>query len=372
MPAQKSQFVRELLRWYEKNQRKLPWRKTSDPYRIWVAETMLQQTRAATVERYYQRFLARFPTVQSLAQAPLDQVLKAWEGLGYYARARHLHQAAQIVVRQHGGALPPRKEKLLALPGIGRYSAGAILSIAFGKNEIVLDGNVRRVLARLLLLTDDPRLPQAENRLESALKNLLPAGRAGTFNQALMDLGATICLPKTPRCTLCPVAALCWARRLGAQRQLPVKKPRRALPHYEVAVGIIWKEGKLLIARRPPQGLLGGLWEFPGGKRKPHESLEECLHREVREELQTTIRVRRHVTSVKHSYSHFRVTLHAYECDWVSGKPTVLGCSDWAWIDLRELAHYAFPKANRKIIERLFSQGTPRSPEGRGTGKEER
>jgi A/G-specific adenine glycosylase len=359
-------FTRTLLIWYRAHQRQLPWRTTRDPYRVWVAETMLQQTRVATAQRYYEPFLQQFPTVTRLAKAPLDRVLKAWEGLGYYARARHLHYAAQRITQHHDGVIPNRKRELLQLPGIGHYTAGAILSMAFGQDETVLDGNVRRVLCRILCIQENPRLPSVQRRLERRLKRLLPPREAGTFNQALMELGATICIPRTPHCTICPVEAFCEAKCRGVQHLLPVKAPRRALPHHEVAVGVIWKGRKLLIARRPPKGLLGGLWEFPGGKREAGESLEESLHRQVLEELGITIGVRQHLTTVRHGYSHFRVTLHAFECDWQKGRPNAP--NGWAWVALRKLVDYPFPRANQKIMEVLFS----RSPGGRGTRRRER
>lgn len=332
---------------------------------------MLQQTRVATAKRYYQRFIKEFPTVQRLAQAPLDRVLKTWEGLGYYARARNLHRAAKIITRQYNGLIPKSKAELLQLPGIGRYTAGAILSMAYGQDEIVLDGNVRRVLCRVFCVAKNPRLRHVESRLETLLKELLPTGQAGTFNQALMELGSRICLPKAPCCTLCPVRTLCQAKRLGMQDRLPVKAPRRALPQQEVAIGLIWKDGRLLIAQRPPEGLLGGLWEFPGGKRKPNETLEECVQREVREELGITIDVKNHFTSVRHAYSHFRVILHAFECIWRQGKPRARRCTDWAWVEISDLAQYAFPRANQKITAALQASGS-KSPARTGRGRVER
>ncbi len=332
---------------------------------------MLQQTRVATAKRYYQRFIKEFPTVRRLAQAPLNRVLKTWEGLGYYARARNLHRAAHVVTNQHDGVIPSSQPELMELPGIGRYTAGAILSMAFGQDRIALDGNVRRVLCRVSCVMKNPRLRHVESRLETLLKGLLPMGRAGTFNQALMELGARICLPKVPCCTVCPVRTLCHANRLGMQDRLPVKAAHRALPQHEVAIGLIWKDGRLLIAQRPPEGLLGGLWEFPGGKRKPNETLEECVQREVREELGIAIDVKRHLTSVRHAYSHFRVMLHAFECIWRQGTPRALRCTNWAWVEISDLARYAFPRANQKIIEALQASGS-KSPARTGRGRVER
>ncbi len=352
-PSQKKQFVEQLLAWYKKHQRKLPWRTTRDPYSIWVAEIMLQQTRISQAVRYYERFLEKFPTVEHLARAPLDQVLKIWEGLGYYARARHLHQAAQIVLRNFQGKIPERKGDLLQLPGIGKYTAGALLSIAFGQDEIVLDGNVRRVLCRVFGVLEDPRRPHVERSLERALRILLPRAQAGIFNQALMELGGRICLPKAPNCPLCPIENLCEAKRLGWQNQLPVRSSRRPRPHYRAAIGLIWKDGRLLIAQRPPEGLLGGLWEFPGGKRQPNETLEECLRREIREGLGIEIEIRKRLTTLAHEYSHFRVTLHAFECSWRSGRPRPLLHRAWAWVTLAQLEDFAFPRAHQKLIKML-------------------
>lgn len=353
MPPQSKKLaqIREaLLSWYGRHQRDLPWRTTQDPYRILVSEVMLQQTQVERVRQYYQRFLKEFPTLESLARASLDDVLKAWEGLGYYARARHLHQAAQIILRDYGGKIPQDYKTLLRLPGIGRYTAGALLSIAFGQDEPVVDANVRRVLSRLFAL----RHVQTQKKLEELARVLLPPGRAGLFNQALMDLGATICVSREPRCLICPLAQLCAARRLGIQNELPMRPKPRVKPHYDVAVGIIWKGEKILITKRPDTGLLGGLWEFPGGKRQPSESLEDCVRREIFEEVGVRVRDLRHFITVQHGYSHFRVTLHVFQGNYAGGRPCCHECVDWAWVNPKDLRKYAFPSANQKIIQKLF------------------
>jgi len=323
---------------------------------------MLQQTQVATVIPYYERFLARFPGLDDLAAAPLDDVFKVWEGLGYYARARHLHAAARQVVEQYGGHLPANRVALLRLPGIGRYTVGAILSIAFGQDEPVLDGNVRRVLCRLFAIQENPRQPATEARLWDLATSLLPTGQAGRFNEALMDLGATICTPRQPRCLDCPLAdrfatltpCLCQARQLGLQDQIPKSAPRRATPHYDVAAGVIWNdEGRFLIARRPPDKLLGGLWAFPGGKCEPGESLEDCLKRAIREALGVEIEVSKPLTVIRHAYTHFRITLHAFQCRLSSGHPRALGCPDWRWVRRADLDGFAFPATDRRIITAL-------------------
>jgi A/G-specific adenine glycosylase len=343
----------KLLAWYDRHHRDLPWRRTRDPYAVWLSEIMLQQTQVATVIPYYERFLKNFPHVETLANAPLDRVLKLWQGLGYYSRARNLHQAAQTIVSNHNAHLPPTVEELQSLPGIGRYTAGAIASIAFDLDEPVLDGNVERVLCRVFRIKTPPKESATHKKLWSLARSIVPSGHAGFFNQALMDLGATICTPKNPDCNHCPVCDLCNARKYNEQNDLPVKTHRPPTPHYEVVAGVIWKNEKILIDQRKPEGLLGGLWEFPGGKLEKGETLEEALAREVREELGIEISVGQELIVVKHAYSHFRITLHAFECRFRSGKVHAVQCVAFKWVSLDELDRYAFPKANEKIISAL-------------------
>lgn len=346
-----------LLAWYERHQRDLPWRCTHDPYAIWIAEIMLQQTRVETVIVYYRRFLTRFPTMASLAAAPLDDVLKTWEGLGYYARARNLHKAARWVVQELDGHLPPTPEALLFLPGVGRYTAAAIASIAFGYDAVALDGNLHRVLCRLFAIDDDPGRPNTQRVLEKLAMSMLPSGRAGDFNQALMDLGATICISTKPRCLLCPLLNPCQARREGIQDELPIRATRTYRPHRDVTAGVIWNgSGRLLITQRPLDGMLGGLWEFPGGKRRPGEDLSDCLQREIDEELAIKIQVGDLLCTIEHTFTHFYMTLYAFDCQWLSGKPQCLDCTDLRWVTLDELDAFAFPVADQKIIAFLRDQ----------------
>lgn len=349
-----------LLDWYERHRRDLPWRRTQDPYATWVAEIMLQQTRVDTVVEYYDRFLVRFPSLDTLAAAPLDEVLKAWEGLGYYARARNLHKAAQHVMRDFGGHLPTTPEALLLLPGVGPYTAAAIASIAFGYDAVALDGNLHRVLCRLFAIDDDPGRPNTQRLLERLAQAMLPPGRAGDFNQALMDLGATICTPAHPRCLICPVMNLCAAQQEGIQNDLPIRATRTHRPQRDVTAGVIWDtSGHLLITQRPLDGLLGGLWEFPGGKRRPGEDLTVCLRREIEEELAMTIQVRDLLCTVEHTFTHFYMVLYVFDCRWLSGKPQCLDCRDLRWVTLDELDAFAFPVADQKIITFLRSQQPP-------------
>ena len=345
-----------LLDWFDTHARALPWRQTKDPYHIWVSEVMLQQTQASTVIPYFTRFIMRFPTVESLATAPLDDVLKAWEGLGYYRRAHNLHKAAQIIVAEHGGVLPSDQQSLLALPGIGRYTAGAIRSIAFDQPAPILDGNIKRVISRLDDLEANIDEAATQRQLWERAAELVDPGRPGDFNEALMELGATLCLPRNPSCHLCPVQDFCLARQRGTQYERPIRNPRRRIPHYDVAAGIIWHASKpdhFLIAQRPVEGMLGGLWEFPGGKQETGETLPEALKRELCEELGIEVEVKRHLVSIDHAFTHFRITLHAFHARHTSGEPQCLGVADWRWVMLSDLDGFAFGKTDRRIIDEL-------------------
>ena len=347
-------FSTRLLAWYGQNKRDLPWRRDAyDPYRVWISETLLQQTQVATVIPYYERFLARFPTVQSLASAPIDDVLKTWEGAGYYARAHNLHRAAKEIAGRFGGEIPRTVGELLTLPGIGRYTAGAVASIAFNQNAPILDGNVMRVLCRYFNVADDVRKSETQKELWALSESLIPRGRAGDFNQAMMELGAMVCTPRNPSCKVCPLKRTCIAKKLGVQEQRPVKAAKKKIPHRQIGVGVIWKGKQILIARRFDDDMLGGLWEFPGGKRERGESIEECVKREVKEELGIVVRVEEEFAIVQHAYSHFSITMHAFNCRYVSGRPRAIGCAAWKWVKPSELTQYAFPTANKKIINAM-------------------
>ncbi len=349
----KKRFQTKLLEWYAVEKRNLPWRRTKDPYRIWVAEIMLQQTQVATALSYYNRFVRRFPSVRSLARASLDDVLKAWEGLGYYGRARNFHRAACMVVSRSGGKVPDTWEAFSSLPGVGRYTAGAVLSIAFGRRVPILDGNIIRLFSRLFRITENTDLNATRDGLWDMAASLLPEKNLRDFNEALMELGATVCQPRSPLCARCPLAGLCEAKRLSLQNELPVRTPRKPVPHFDVTAGVIRKGGRFLITKRPPKGLLGGLWEFPGGKVEKGETLEACLKREIREELKISIRVGRPLVSVRHAYTHFKITLHVFECRFIRGKIRLIGCDDAAWVTAADLGRYAFPGADRKVIEQI-------------------
>lgn len=296
----------------------------------------------------------RFPTLAGLAQASQLEVLQAWEGLGYYSRARNLHRAAQMVMQEYAGEIPRDPDALRRLPGVGRYTAAAIASIAFGADMAALDGNIRRVLARVFDVRIPARSPDGERRLWELAQEHLPPGRAGEYNQALMDLGALICTPRNPDCESCPLAELCQARLLGVQEQRPVKLPKRAQPHYIVTAAVIHQDGVVLIAQRPPDGLLGGLWEFPGGKLQEGEDLPSCLRREIREELNVDISVGENFGVYEHAYTHFRVTLHAYKCSLLQGEPQPVEASAIRWVKPDELIGFPMGKIDRQIANRIM------------------
>jgi A/G-specific adenine glycosylase len=348
--SQIRQIRAALLAWYCRNHRNLPWRGETAPYRIWISEVMLQQTQVVTVIPYYHRFLERFPTVVELADASLPEVLKVWEGLGYYARARNLHRAAREIVEKYGSRFPTSYAELRSLPGFGDYTAGAVASLAFGEAVPAVDGNARRVLARLFAITEDVTRGPTERRLKEIAAALVDPKAPGDWTQAVMELGALICVPQLPHCLLCPLNDLCQARQQGIAQDLPVRPTRKKLPHYDVTAAVIEHENRLLIAQRPMEGMLGGLWEFPGGKQEAGETLAECLRREIREELGLSIEVGPLVTAVKHSYTHFKITLHAFRCRLVSGTPQALGVADWRWVTLAEIEDFAFPRTDLQII----------------------
>ena len=350
-----TQFSEKILRWYARHGRELPWRDSPDPYAVWVSEIMLQQTRVEAVIPYFERWMKRFPNVRELAAASEQDVLSLWEGLGYYSRARNLYKAARMVVDDYGGDLPREVAALRKLPGIGRYTAGAIASMAFGMDVATLDGNLRRVFARVFDVAEPADAPVGEKILWALAEAHLPKGRAGDFNQALMDLGASLCLPRNPACLLCPLRDLCKARLLGVQEQRPVLKPKAEVPHYTVTAAVVLREGKILLAKRPSKGLLGGMWEFPGGKVEKGESLEDCLVREIREELAVQIRVGEDFGVYRHAYTHFRITLHAFLCELTEGEPQPLEAAELAWVSPADLGNYPMGKVDRQIAERLQS-----------------
>ncbi len=353
----KREIIYLLLDWFKYNARDLPWRRTTDPYQIWVSEIMLQQTRVETVIPYFLRWIDRFPALEDLARANPDEVLSYWEGLGYYRRANNLHQAVKEVAQTYDGKLPRDPQLLRELPGIGRYTAGAISSIAFNLPEPILDGNIRRVYARYFNIDTPLQSAETEKKLWQIAEELISSEEPGEFNQALMELGALICLPRKPKCQLCPLKKDCLSRILGNQDQLPVRKSKTPLPHHQVTAAVCLKDNQVLIAKRPLEGLLGGMWEYPGGKQETGESLERALQREIQEELGAAVEVGSLLGVFDHAYTHYKVTLHAFFCQLKTKDLTLHYHTDLGWVPISSLAEYPMGKIDRQISDCL--QQTP-------------
>lgn len=393
-----------LISWYLSSRRDLPWRRTKDPYHIWISEVMLQQTRVAAVIPYYLRFSDRFPDIFRLAGADLQDVLMIWEGMGYYARARNLHKAAVIVADQHGGSIPDDPKVFRALPGVGDYIAAAVLSIAFGRPLPVVDGNVKRVLSRLMKVGAPVNRASSYEIFHGLAGAMLDHGDPGTFNQAVMELGALVCRPKNPDCRACPLPGKCRAHRDHAVASYPVREVKPPVPERRQAVGVVFRGGRVLIVRRPENGLLGGLWEFPGGDVADGEFPEAACVRIMGEQVGLDVVVTSLLTRIRHAYTHFRLKAHVFICEDLgrSGSPGASGDPDdsdgpckkddsilrnesmvaeipagfdssdpngttevsskfdglfrdgrAAWVNLRDLDRYPFHRANRKFMHLL-------------------
>ncbi|WP_438347651.1 A/G-specific adenine glycosylase [Paenibacillus sp. FA6] len=377
---QQRYFSENLLEWYLENRRDLPWRRHRNPYYIWISEIMLQQTRVDTVIPYFNRFIERFPTVEDLANAPEQDVLKCWEGLGYYSRARNLQYAAQQVLDLHGGQVPSDKESVLALKGVGPYTAGAVLSIAYNQPEPAVDGNVMRVLSRYFLIEEDIMKASTRVLMERLVVDLIPEGQASHFNQALMELGALVCTPKSPYCLTCPVMVHCEARIAGKEGELPIKSKSKPPRPEQRIVGLIEGQGThaghVLIRQRPESGLLARMWELPHiispiarGGRVADQNAQELLGQEL---LIEGIPARRmeHFMDIEHIFSHIRWKLQVYHCKEEEqslvaestasysldeadiGDPI----TEYRWIDEADMASYAFPNVFLKIINAYFEE----------------
>jgi len=404
-----------LLPWFAENARDLPWRHNRTPYRVWVSEIMLQQTRVDTVIDYYRRWMKAFPSWRALARASQGDVLKAWEGLGYYSRARNLHAAAKIITDEHGGNLSKawkqdasrsavaskaRKKEvslteaqrtqsvsksgkgalrtlrtlrlceeypiqslenfLRSFPGIGNYTAAAIASLAFDEDAAVVDGNVIRVLSRLFAYGGDTKAAAGKKKMQAWADELMVKGRAGEFNEAMMELGALVCLPKNPKCEECPMQKSCTAFAKGATEKFPVMKKKKKVPHIVVGAAVTTnRKGEVLIAQRKQTDMLGGLWEFPGGKQESDETIEECIARELKEELGINVEVGDFFMTVKHAYSHFTMTMHVYFTKIISGRPRAIDCADYEWVKVPMLGKHAYSKADLHVVEKLQKERHP-------------
>jgi A/G-specific adenine glycosylase len=352
------------MRWYDANRRDLPWRRSSDPYAIWISEAMLQQTRVETVIPYWERFLDAFPDVASLADADLDDVYAVWTGLGYYSRARNLKHAAQSVVADHDGRLPTTAAALRELKGIGRYTAGAVASIAFDREEPLVDGNVVRVFARLFGIREDSAANSVVEEFWRIATELVRGPRPGDLNQALMELGATLCTPKNPACAACPVRTACDARAQGDAEQLPVKKKKAKPKPMRAVAAMVERDGKILCVRRPETGLMAGLWELPGGEIAVHEEGKDRLTGILREVVGLTIRSPESVGHIEHVFTHRRLDLEVFRCRADKGARVTRGAiASHRWLApaaLLELAH-AGPTRKAMTLLGLTSEDSARA-----------
>ncbi len=362
MPSRAEPWPRRLLRWYDRNARHLPWRENPTPYRVWISEMMLQQTKVETVVPYFRRFVRTFPSVRMLAAANLAAVLKQWEGLGYYSRARNLHMAAGIICKEHGARLPRTYDELLKLPGIGPYCAAAIASIAFGERVPVVDGNVLRVFSRLWMINEDVKKTRTRQALFSRLQPYVPGRRAGDFNQAMMELGARVCTPRNPQCGRCPLRTTCAAHAANRIAAYPVRSPTTRLPHRHVDVGVVRRNGRILITQRPVNRMLGGLWVLPGGPRANGERGSTSVARCIREKTGLDVRPGPIVATVQHTYSHFSITMTAFECTDPTGCLPRKHKNSAKWVWPRALDSYPMPTATRRAISRWLedNDGTTR------------
>ena len=373
-------FQQALLSWFLENKRALPWREDQDPYKIWVSEVMLQQTRVDTVIPYFERFIGRYPTLEDLAQAEEAEVLKLWEGLGYYSRARNLLQGVREVAARYGGRVPDNKADILSVKGIGSYTAGAILSIAYGRPVPAVDGNVLRVITRLFAMADDITKTSTKKRVEALVERLIPEDDPSSFNQGLMELGALICLPRTPACARCPVQRFCRGYKEGRPEAFPVKAAKSRPKPVGLAAGVLWMDDKVLIRRRPQDGLLAGLWEFPTAAWEASYDRWKGLSRDekaywlkMRLETAYPLRLERpqYLLPIRHVFSHLKWDGEVYEfvasrshegegkrqMDGTAGRGAdgqeqdVMG--EHRWVRLDELEDFAFPVSYRKIVEHL-------------------
>jgi A/G-specific adenine glycosylase len=358
-PRLRGALRRKLLAWYRAHRRDLPWRRTRDPYAIWISETMLQQTRVETVIPYWERFLARFPDVEALATADVDDVTALWAGLGYYSRARNLHHAAQLVMERHAGRLPDDVAALRALPGVGRYTAGALASIVFDQPAPIVDGNVVRVLTRLLGIDADVRSSAVQEQLWSEAGQLARGEDPGALNQALMELGATLCTPRAPRCADCPWTEHCAAREQGRADAIPARSRSAPVRRIEAVAGFLERRDRVLAVQRPQRGLLGGLWELPGGELRDGESPARALSRALHEGVGLGISAPERLGTIEHAFTHRLLRLHVYRAKAGAGRVRRSGWNAHRWVSESGLAALPLGGPTRKALAQVRAAAQP-------------
>ena len=342
------ELSRPLLSWFDTNKRVLPFRENNNPYNVWVSEVMLQQTKVETVIPYFNAWIQKFPNINAVADASEKHILKSWEGLGYYSRCRNFHRAAKIVVKEYNSIIPDTWDEFRSLPGVGDYTAGAVLSIAFNKDYVAIDGNVKRVMARL---TGRKKLSKYnQNYIKSSLNKHIDKKRPGDFNQALMELGACVCLPQKPKCVECPISKICSAYKNGSPTDYPIKEVKKKIPQYIFAGGIIRKENKILIQKRDSR-MLKGLWEIPMVRVSSDLDLTRVFKDYMLQEYGITIKFRNILSQVDHTYSHFKMKLIIIDCSILSNIKNANKL--YSWISILDIDDFAFHKANHKVFAKL-------------------
>ena len=358
MPAKKQSknnlntyIVQQLLTWFKKNKRNLPWRNTKNSYKIWISEIMLQQTQVKQAIPYYKRFLKKFPTIRDVAAAHLDDILKVWEGLGYYRRARYIHESSKIIVDKFNGKIPKDYATLKTLPGFGPYTCGAVLSIAFELPYPAVDGNVIRVISRLFRIESDINVTETKNKITSIVKELIPTNSVSQFTQGLMEMGAIICKPIRPNCNICCWKTICHAyNELPNPETLPKKRKKIRGKHFHIAAGIVQKRNNVLLSKRPEKLILGNLWEFPGGKTEKKETLRGTCKRELYNKTGIDVKIGKKLMTIKHKYSHYDVTIHFFKCSYLKG---VLKKPNVKWVHIDDLRNYAFSKVHKQVMLKI-------------------
>lgn len=357
-------FQHSLHDWFALHQRPLPWRLDYHPYAVWISEIMLQQTQMERGVSYFNRWMQRFPDIASVAQAPEEDILRLWEGLGYYSRARNLHKAARIIIDEHNGVFPSDPASIRALPGIGPYTAGAIASIAFGADTACIDANVERVLARVFDIDTPLKQEPAASRVRQLAELLLPKGKARAHNQAMMELGALVCRKKA-NCSACPLQGLCESCHLGISHERPVPGKRASITPLWVVTGILHCQGKYFMQKRIDTGVWGNLWEFPGGRIEAGESPEQAIVREFMEETGLSVRVAGDLGIIRHGYTTYRITLHCFALTLADEMPktaeslpptppVLTAASQYRWLQPCEMTQLAMPAAHRKLADAVF------------------
>ena len=347
-----------LLDWFEISQRDLPWRHGYEPYQIWISEIMLQQTQMDRVTLFFNRWMEAFPDIATLANASEHQVLKCWEGLGYYSRARNILKTARLLIKDYHGSIPAQRKDLLRLPGIGPYTAGAIASISFNRDVPVVDANIERVFSRLFNIDLIPGSPEAKKLHWQKAEALLPKNHARNFNQGLMELGALICRPKKPDCSSCPLTSHCLALKYDLIPERPAPKKSTKIIPIEMATGVLIHNGQYFIQQRLADDVWGSLWEFPGGRLERDEPPELCVVREFLEETEFRVEVDSKITTTIHHYTRYKVTLHCFLVSLLqqNSDPVLHAAQDFNWVSYADLANYAFPSGHRKLIQFLTTQ----------------